>query len=77
MKNLSWKQSNIAEFVASYVNKNGVSPTRYEIRDAMIKRWFKHTLTRQAIDKHLNALKKKGIIRLSEKKRRNIILSSG
>lgn len=75
MKTLSWKQSNIAEFVAWYINKNKKSPTRYEIRSAMQKRWFKVALTRQAIDNHLRRLEKKGIIRFSDKKRRNLILS--
>jgi SOS-response transcriptional repressor LexA len=75
MNGLSWKQSNIAEYIASYINKNKVSPTRYEIRDAMQKRWYKHTLTRQAIDKHLSALENKGILRITDKRKRNIILS--
>ena len=64
MKCLTRRQSNIMEFIIEHWDKNGDSPTRYEIRDAMQKKWFKYKLSRQAIDNHLTLLKE-GRLRFS------------
>jgi len=69
---LTEKQTRILTLIRKSWVDFGYSPTRKELSDGYYLKW-KVTFSRQAIDRHLFALKKKNYIIIDRKKgRRNI-----
>ena len=66
MQTLTKKQKIILDFINSYINENGISPTNDEIR----KKFKLKAIS--TVHEHINALKEKGYISKSENQSRSI-----
>lgn len=71
---LTKKQEDVFNVIVDYFAKYGCSPTRSELLEEVSKKWNK-SITRQAIDAHLNLIAKKGWLKITKKSPRNLVIN--